>query len=117
MNEALLPLHVTVVGGHFLPGLLALILWIVLFKVFFRRGGLGPVRWDPRRGAGEDGSGRRPRHGFGPGAAGHRPPWAQQSPEEAALATLAERLASGDITPDEYLERSSALRETRDRGE
>ena len=37
MNEALLPLHVTVVGGHFLPGLLALILWIVLLKVFFRR--------------------------------------------------------------------------------
>ena len=30
--------------------------------------------------------------------------------EDEALARLAERLANGDITPEEYLERSSVLR-------
>ena len=91
MFTTLLPLHMGS-GIVFWPGLLALIATIIVLKIFFRRGGLGPVRWAPQH-----------RHPFG-----HVP-----SPEEAALATLAERLAKGEISPEEYLERSSVLRNTR----
>lgn len=108
MNEALLPLHVTVVGGHFLPGLLTLII-VVLFLKFLRHGGIGPVRWAPGGGPAQH---RGPAGPAGP--RGHRGRWAgawdRPSPEEEALARLAERLAAGDITPEEYLERSTVLR-------
>ncbi|GAA4915676.1 SHOCT domain-containing protein [Streptomonospora salina] len=42
---------------------------------------------------------------------GRRPPWAPaaEPPERAARAVLAERLARGDVTVDEFLERASAL--------
>jgi len=74
-----------------------------------------------------------PRFGRGPWGAGwgHQPPtstdgqpaqpqawmgpWGQQAPqprpEDDALKVLADRLASGDISPDEYLQRVSVLRQ------
>ena len=59
--------------------------------ILLRTGRLGPVRFAP--------GGRR-----GPGHA------ARPTAEDEALSRLAERLAEGDITPEEYLERSSVLR-------
>lgn len=59
--------------------------------ILMRTGRLGPVRFAP--------GGRR---GAGPGS---RP-----TAEDEALTRLAQRLAEGDITPEEYLERSSVLR-------
>lgn len=106
MTNALLPLHMG--SGPFLPGLVAGLILVILLLKFARHGRVGPVRWAPG----------------GPGGPGRHagPPWAQswpaqRSPEEEALATLAERLASGDITPEEYLERSTALRDAQPRGE
>lgn len=69
-----------------IPAILLTALLIVVLVRLFRRGGVGPVRYN------------RGGHGAAP------------SPEEAARSRLAERLANGDITPEEYLERTSALR-------
>ncbi len=109
MNTALTLLHMgSGPGFFFLPGLVASIFLTVALIKLVKHGRVGPVRWAPHRGGSD--APEAPRFG------GHRPPWAQPSPEEAALATLAERLASGDITPEEYLERSSALRNARPEG-
>lgn len=109
-------LHVGHGPGFFLPGLLATIVLTILIIKLLKHGRVGPVRWAGRGAGGSPEGERRPGQGFGPFGPG-RAPWSQPSPEEAALATLAERLASGDITPEEYLERSSALRNTQPRGE
>lgn len=77
--------HMTVVWW---PGLFALIAVLVLLRVLRRRGRIGPVRFAPRRG--DDA--------------------AQPTAEDAALTLLKQRLAKGDITPEEYLHRSSVLR-------
>ncbi|WP_203568029.1 SHOCT domain-containing protein [Aestuariimicrobium ganziense] len=97
-------------GFHLLQGLLLLLVaGIVALLV---RGRIGPVRWVPR---GPAGTGPR----FGPGPAGQGPDsggpvgWAtgaSRPPEDTAFETLRMRLANGDITPDEYLERTSVLR-------
>lgn len=94
MNTTLIPLHLDTFSlfGHHLtviwwPGLFALITVLVLFRVLRRRGHIGPVRFAPRSDAAR-----------------------QTSPEDAALTLLKERLATGDITPEEYLQRSSVLR-------
>ena len=79
--------------------LLALVFYLVRSGRMARFAGYGPR-----------GPGGKP--GDGVGAA--RPwggPWQQPRPEDDALKTLADRLASGDITPDEYLERVSVLRQ------
>ena len=83
-------------GGHLIGGLLVALLIAFALSRLVRRGRLGPVRFDP--------AGRRPG-----GPRGWTPPTA----EDAALATLRQRLASGDITVEEYLERSSVLRPSR----
>ncbi|MFV0407132.1 MAG: hypothetical protein ACK5LN_09965 [Propioniciclava sp.] len=87
--------------GPGFPGLLTLLLVVVLIVALLRRGGIGPVRFQPE------------------GGGGPRPPWAPRhpSPDDVAMATLAERLASGDITPEEYLERSSVLRPSASSGD
>ena len=75
-------------------------LLIVAVIKLLRRGRLGPVGFAPR------GSGT-------PG--GHPHGWAAHRPaEDAAFETLRMRLANGDITPEEYLERSSVLRTPQD---
>jgi len=52
-------------------------------------------------------------HGPGPHGRGHHGPGHHgPAPEERAYGVLAERLASGDITPEEYRERVAVLRET-----
>lgn len=88
-------------GGHhtmmFLGPLTGLLLLALIgFAVFMliKRGRLGPVRWAPQGVA----AGPTRRHAH--------------APEEEALHTLRMRLANGDITPEEYLERSSVLRPT-----
>lgn len=105
-----------------LPGLLLALLAVVVIISLLKHGRVGPVRWDPRHqggpgsaGQGQDGPGRRPGPPWAEGPWG-RGPWAQPSPEEAALATLADRLAKGEISPEEYLERSTALRGGRQEG-
>jgi putative membrane protein len=98
MTTTLIPLHM---GGHGLfflfPLLLPLLLLGLALFLLLRKGRLGPVRFAP--GA----------HGRGPGR-----PFGPYGPtaEDEALARLAERLANGDITPEEYLERSSVLRKS-----
>lgn len=86
-------------GPVFFGFVLPLLVCLILFKKLVRYGGIGPVRWNPQGGAPQ-----------GPRPQGPRPFWAQPTPEEDALATLTQRLASGDISPEEYLERSSVLR-------
>ncbi|MFV0452826.1 MAG: SHOCT domain-containing protein [Propioniciclava sp.] len=66
-----------------IPAILIALLIVALVRLF-RTGSVGPVRY----------------HGAAP----------QSSPEDLARARLAERLAQGDITPEEYLERTSALK-------
>ncbi|WP_206080001.1 SHOCT domain-containing protein [Propioniciclava coleopterorum] len=94
----LIPLHM---GGHgfFFPMLFPLLLLGLLLFVLVRKGRLGPVRFAPGR----------------PGHPGH-PGFGRPSAEDEALARLAERLANGDITPEEYLERSSVLRGSQPHG-
>lgn len=80
-------------GGHLpmlFPMLLPLLLLGAALFILLRTGRLGPVRFAP---------------GARSGPAPHRP-----TAEDEALSRLAERLAEGDITPEEYLERSSVLR-------
>ncbi len=111
---ALIPLHMMGAGGCF-GGFLLLPILLILFAVLVGRGRLGRLVW-------RDGSGRRGYRGaWRPG------PWTPdgsadvtqggpagpQSPADRAradaLATLRDRLASGDITPEEYRERAAAL--------
>ena len=75
-------------------GVLLITVLIVLIAIrLFRTGRAGPVRFERR-----DGSTRE------------RPSRPGHSTEDAALATLRDRLAAGDITIEEYLSRSSVLR-------
>ncbi|MFW6599047.1 hypothetical protein ACQBAU_01055 [Propionibacteriaceae bacterium Y2011] len=46
----------------------------------------------------------------------HHPHHPHHAPEREAFATLANRLAAGDITPDEYRERLAVLRESQQPG-
>ncbi len=99
-------------GGIVMCLLFLLLIGAVIFMM--KRGAYGPP-W-ARRGFG---GGFRP----GPGAPsdgqapGAQPqffgPWGQPvpRPEDEALKVLADRLANGDITPDEYLQRVSVLRQ------
>lgn len=90
--------------------ILALIIGAIILA---KQGKLGPPPW-VRRNCADHGPGH---HGPGPHGPGHergdhergdhRP-----APEEHAYGILAERLASGDITPEEYRERVTVLRET-----
>lgn len=119
-NASLIPLHAGHMSFGFFPGLLFSILAVILITKLIKHGRLGPVRFDPHRTAeagAHEGPGRRPgppwAQGFGPGSGsgfGSGFGWGQPSPEDAALATLADRLAKGEISPEEYLERSTALR-------
>lgn len=81
-------------GGFFFPivPILFLLALGALVWMFARRGRVGPVGWRP---GGRPGTGGPHRGGFGP--------------EDQAMSILRERLARGDISPEEYLERSSVL--------
>ncbi|MFV0430190.1 MAG: SHOCT domain-containing protein [Arachnia sp.] len=85
--------------GHGGPGffflLASLALVIVILGGLRRNGRIGPVKWD-----GAPSGPVTPRQQWGWGA----------SPEEQAMNRLKERLAEGEITPEEYLERTSVLR-------
>ena len=77
---------------------LFLLLLVGLF-LMYRRGRFGPPR---------------PHGPETPQAQGWFGPWGPQPalrPEDEALKVLADRLASGDITPDEYMARVSVLRQ------
>ncbi|MGJ6980439.1 hypothetical protein ACSDQ9_07905 [Aestuariimicrobium soli] len=86
---------------HHGPGLFGLILPALFFLalavaavVLVTKGRVGPIRWLGRH---RDAS---PVTG-----------WSASRPaEDAAFETLKMRLATGDITPEEFLERSSVLR-------
>ncbi|WP_145952869.1 hypothetical protein [Tessaracoccus aquimaris] len=96
-----LPQHGAHAMGPMLFGLMmfkALLFGLLIFAVIklVKHRRLGPVGFAPR--------------GAGP-AGGHPHGWAAHRPaEDAAFDTLRMRLANGDITPEEYLERSSVLR-------
>lgn len=86
----------------FLPSLLTLLVIIALIVaavILIKKGRLGPIRLN-RRGAGDAGSSR----GWG----------LSRSAEDDAFNALRMRLAQGDITPEEYLERTSVLRSPAD---
>lgn len=92
METFLIPLHmgpVVVVPPFF--GVIAVMVTIAVIRLL-RTGRVGPIRLDRS------------------GTAAPGPRWGHTSPEDDALATLRQRLASGDITVEEYLERSSVLR-------
>ncbi|WP_454227757.1 SHOCT domain-containing protein, partial [Propioniciclava flava] len=97
MTPTHIPLHMGGPGFFFLPMLIPLLLIGAALFLLLRKGRLGPVR-------------------FAPGARGRTFPAGRPfgsgypTAEDEALARLAERLANGDITPEEYLERSSVLR-------
>ena len=62
--------------------------------------------------------GRQPGHGPGPCPGcghhhHHHPHGPYEAPEDEAMRTLANRLAAGDITPEDYRDRVEALRTTR----
>lgn len=85
----------------------------VLLLVLYKKGRLGPLAWEGReqlvRGRHPGELGGRP---FGPSWAHHYGPdgalaQRRETPEEV----LARRLADGDLSPDEYLERSALLHE------
>ena len=79
----------------------ALLITLLIFAVvkLLACGRLGPVRFAPRSDAKDGGRPTGPRG------------WAAQRPaEDEAYQTLRMRLANGDITSDEYLERTSVLR-------
>ncbi|WP_026377684.1 hypothetical protein [Aestuariimicrobium kwangyangense] len=92
-------------GGHhgygfgflgFLPGLLLVLALIVVVVLLLTKGRVGPIRLDRTR------NGSTP----GPGSG-----WTSaRAAEDQAFETLKMRLATGDITPEEFLERSSVLR-------
>jgi len=87
----------------FLGPLLLVLFLIFLYKRAERRG--TPLfGWGPE-GRPEGGPGAYPHHHHGP----HTPP----APEDEALRTLANRLAAGDISPEDYRERVDTLRTTR----
>ena len=96
-STILSPLHMGFGPGPYFPlfPILFLLALGALIWMFARRGRVGPVGWRPN---GRPGPGHR--GGFGPGGAG---------PEDQAMTILRERLARGDISPEEYLERSSVL--------
>lgn len=99
MHTLLIPLHGMAHGGPFflVPFLFGtLLLALVAFRLA-RTGRVGPVRLEGATGASGPPGGRR------------RPAWGR-TPEDEALATLKHRLASGDISPQEYLERTQVLR-------
>jgi hypothetical protein len=92
-------------------------LLVVLFLVW-RSGRFGPMGrgyyrgpgaagpWGPGAAPGEEKPGQAPR------AQGWMGPWGPPPrPEDEALKVLADRLANGDITPDEYVSRVSVLRQ------
>lgn len=81
-------------GFGFFTMLLVGVLVFAVIKLV-TRGHVGPVGFTPR-----DGKSDAAPHGW----AAHR------HAEDAAFDTLRMRLANGDITPEEYLERSSVLR-------
>lgn len=92
---------------------------LVLVGLFlmYRRGRFGPPPWargpyGHRPWGADAATGQSPE--AAPGQPGWFGPWGQQPaarPEDEALKVLADRLAAGDIAPDEYLERVSALRQ------
>lgn len=101
MENTLIPL----MGRGFGPGMfftfLGLAFVAFLAAKLIRSGRLGPIRYDGP-------SARGAARGSGAAApAGRRP---GSTPEDDALASLKAKLAAGDITPEEYLARSSVLR-------
>nr|NLI49880.1 SHOCT domain-containing protein [Propionibacterium sp.] len=101
--------------GGFLMMFLFLLLLVGLF-LLYRRGRFGPPPWArgpyAQRPWGADAAAGRPAEAAG--QQGWFGPWGQQPqprPEDEALKVLADRLAAGDITPDEYLERVGVLRQ------
>ena len=75
----------------------------------YHRGPWGPGPWGPgaQGPQGPQGEGKPEAK-----AQGWVGPWGPAPrPEDDALKVLADRLASGDITPDEYLQRVSVLRQ------
>lgn len=96
----------SIFGGilMFLGPLLLVLVLIYLYKRAERRG--TPLfGWGPE-GRHEGGSGQPFAH--------HHGPFAPPSPEDEALRTLANRLAAGDITPEDYQNRVNILRQTHD---
>lgn len=92
METFLIPLHGAMGFGPIaFGGFVTALLVIALVAGLLRTGRVGPVRFD---------GGTRP----------GRPAPHHRTPEDEAFATLRSRLATGDITPEEYLARSSVLR-------
>lgn len=95
---------------------------LVVLVLLFRSGRFGPWGRGYGRGAAPWGPGAwgQPAQG-GPegkadpasrGAHGWAGPWGPPPrPEDEALKVLADRLASGEISPDEYLQRAGVLRQ------
>ncbi len=102
MDNTLIPL----MGRGFGPGMfftfLGLLFVAFLAAKLMRSGRLGPIRYDgpSARGAASARVGTSAPSGRRPGS----------TPEDDALASLKAKLAAGDITPEEYLARSSVLR-------
>lgn len=72
------------------------------------RGPWGPGPWGPGQQPGGD---AKQQQAGPPWAAWGQPAPQAPRPEDDALKVLADRLASGDIAPDEYLQRVSVLRQ------
>lgn len=100
--------------------ILALVIGAIILA---KQGKLGPPPWARHGGpgwgpGGPKGPGGPGHHGPGhhcpdhQGPGPHGPEHHGPAPEERAYGILAERLASGDITPEEYRERVTVLRET-----
>ena len=95
-------------GGFGGFALVILALVILALGYLFRRGGHGGRLFTMTpQGRGESSATAYPTYRAGAAAAG---------PEEEAMAALAARLASGDITPEDYRDRVATLRRVRDEG-
>ena len=93
METLLIPLHSMSPGMPPVGGLLIALLIAFIAIRLVRSGRVGPVRLGARGG----------------GSPRQRPGRDGRTPEDAALATLRDRLAAGDITTEQYLSRSSVL--------
>lgn len=95
-----MPFHgANALGGAFFGFWIFKALLILAVVKMLACGRLGPIRFAPRSEAKDGGRPTGPRG------------WAAQRPAgDEAYQTLRMRLANGDITPDEYLERTSVLR-------
>lgn len=99
-------------GGGLFAGFFLILLAVLVIAALvyvYRRAHLGTRLFTTPSGAGRDGHSTTQalyRTGKGPAT----------SPEDEAMRALAARLASGEITPEDYQERVTILRTVRDQG-